>query len=89
MPPRRSCGPPSPGSAPPRDAAELLNFVRKRTPERKLRAVLASTRLTVAVQSHPENGHIIQVSGEGKAREAVERQVQARLGPLPRRLVWR
>jgi fatty-acyl-CoA synthase len=61
--------------------------------ERMVRAALADlsqggTQLTVAVLSHPEHGQIIQVSGEGAsgaARDAVERQVHERLGPLP----WR
>ena len=66
--------------------------------ERMVRATLADlnsggTQLSVAVLSHPEHGQIIQVSGEGAtgaAREAVERQVHERLGPLPWRheLVW-
>ena len=66
--------------------------------ERMVRATLADlnsggTQLTVAVLSHPEHGQVIQVSGEGAAgaaREAVERQVHERLGPLPWRheVVW-
>ena len=66
--------------------------------ERMVRGVLADlnqggTRLTVAVLSHAEHGQVIRVSGEGAAgaaREAIERQVQERLGPLPWRheVVW-
>ena len=66
--------------------------------ERMVRATLADlntggTQLTVAVLSHPEHGQVIQVSGEGatgSGRDAVERQVHERLGPLPWRheVVW-
>jgi len=67
--------------------------------ERMVRAVLADliqggTSLAVAVRSHPEHGQVIHVGGEGVtgvAREAIERQVHERLGPLPWRhhVEWR
>jgi fatty-acyl-CoA synthase len=67
--------------------------------ERMVRGVLADliqggTSLAVAVRSHPEHGQVIHVGGEGVtgvAREAIERQVHERLGPLPWRhhVEWR
>jgi fatty-acyl-CoA synthase len=67
--------------------------------ERMVRGVLAdlnegATQLEVAVLSHDVHGQVIRVTGEvaaGAARDAVERQVQQRLGPLPLRheIVWR
>ena len=67
--------------------------------ERMVRALLADlnaggTRLEVAVLSHAAHGQVIRVSTEGAAgaaREALERQVQERLGPLPlhHEIVWR
>ena len=66
--------------------------------ERMVRATLADlsqgdVRLEVAVRDHATHGQMIQVSGQGAAgaaRDAVERQVQERLGPLPWRheMVW-
>jgi hypothetical protein len=67
--------------------------------ERMVRAALADlneggARLEVAVLSHAVHGQVIRVSGEGAAgaeREALQSQVQERLGPLPLRheVVWR
>jgi fatty-acyl-CoA synthase len=67
--------------------------------ERMVRGVLADlagggVHLQVAVQSHAAHGQVIRVDAEGAAgaaREAVEQQIHARLGPLPWRheVVWR
>lgn len=67
--------------------------------ERMVRGVLAEldgsgVQFDVAVQTHKTQGHVIKLGAggvSGAQREAIERQVQQRLGPLPMRyeILWR